>query len=247
MNRSVVIPAHNEAATVRRVVEAVHSDADEVIVVASSCTDDTESEARKGGAIVIREPILGKHYALRAGLGAARGKHVAFVDADLLSPISGIAERLFQGLKPGVLLAKGYYRRAFDGEARLTEICARPLLSITIPELARIRDPLCGEFAVVRERAMRWHFAPGFAVDLGFLMSAALEGEICEVDLGEKQHKHRSVFDLGLAAAQVSATILSPRFVATARKVQVHQYPDGCPTSIDVDTGFLNPLVFCKG
>lgn len=208
MKRSVVIPAHNEADTIADIISLVRPFADETIVVASACSDSTEVRARDSGAIVVPEPILGKHYAVRRGLSVARGQNVAFLDGDLVNPIDDLVERMFSSLTDEVLLAKGCYVRQADGEARLTEICARPLLALIYPSLAHFRDPLSGEFAVVNRAARQWRFAPGFAVDVGFLIQAAESGGVCEVELGRKQHKHRSVHALGRASVEVAATIL---------------------------------------
>ena len=240
MRRSVVIPAHNEEATIAMVVRAVRSDSDDIIVVASCCTDRTAAEATAAGARVTTVETLGKHYAIRRGLQAAAGDLVAFVDGDLVEPQGGLAGLLFEALSPGVSLAKGFYNRTEQSQARLTEICARPLLSLLRPSLAGIHDPLSGEYAVRRDLVRRWAFAPGFAVDLGFLLAAEREGEIREVNLGVKQHRHRSVLALGQAAVQVAATLLG-----TTTNSDCVVLPQPIPTTLDcvgIDIRSLPPL-----
>jgi glucosyl-3-phosphoglycerate synthase len=240
MMRSIVIPAHNEVATIFDVVRTVRADADEVIVVASACSDSTGDEAAKAGARVVTVGSLGKHHAIRAGLQIARGNVVAFLDGDLVEPSADLAARLFDALTPEVSLAKGYYERARDGEARLTEICARPLLTLLQPSIAQIRDPLSGEYAVVRERARRWPYAPGFAVDLGFLLTASREGHIKEVNLGVKRHKRRSVHELGQAAAQVAVTVLGT--IGHSQTISLPQSVGGAICLANVDISGLPPL-----
>lgn len=248
MNRSIIIPAHNEESTICSVIDHVRLSADEIIVVASACKDRTVHLSKERGVKVIEEHRPGKHYAIRAGLELARGKHVVFLDADLESPVVGIAELLFEGLKNDVVLAKGYYQRESDGEGRLTEICARPLLNLMIPELAHVRDPLVGEFAVVRESAIKWPLAPGYAVDLGFLICASRTGGYVEVNLGKKVHKHRSVHALGCAAVQVAATIInnatSPSGAQSTEMQNSHfrQYENGTCNEQKVDLVFLPPI-----
>lgn len=88
---SVVIPAYDEAArigdTVARVRAALAGvdDGVEIVVVDDGSTDATAAEARAAGAdVVIEQPHnLGKGAAVRTGVLAARGRTVAFTDADL--------------------------------------------------------------------------------------------------------------------------------------------------------------------
>lgn len=85
---SVVIPAHNEAATVRTVVAEAFRSLErlgvdgEVIVSASGCTDDTAEVAAAAGAEVVLAAV-GKGAALKAGAAHASGGVICMVDADV--------------------------------------------------------------------------------------------------------------------------------------------------------------------
>lgn len=85
---SVVIPAHDEEATVSSVIVDAFRGLDvlgapgEVIVSASGCTDNTEREAKRAGATVVTAP-LGKGAAIQAGVASASGDIVCLVDGDL--------------------------------------------------------------------------------------------------------------------------------------------------------------------
>jgi glycosyltransferase involved in cell wall biosynthesis len=85
MRALVVIPAHNERATIARVVTAVVTQAP-VLVVDDGSTDGTAAAARAGAAAVIRHPWRrGKGEALRTGIAEARRRgasHVVTMDAD---------------------------------------------------------------------------------------------------------------------------------------------------------------------
>jgi len=211
---SAIIAAFNEGNTVRSVVQSVAETVDEVLVVDSCSTDTTASEARRAGARVIRVSEPGKHHALRAGVQAARGNELVFMDADLINPSHGMARALLRHLRHNseISLVKGFYERYYIDKlsegGRLTEICARPLIAMFFPGLSYIRQPLSGEFAVRRTDLLDMPFAPGFGVDLGILIHCAAKGRIAQVDLGVKRHKHRPLLDLGRAAVDVSSTIL---------------------------------------
>jgi glycosyltransferase involved in cell wall biosynthesis len=87
---AIVIPAYNEAPTVREVVAEIPGEAaglpTEVIVVVAAAGDATAAEAAKAGALVCDVPVnRGQGAALRLGywLARARGANIiATIDAD---------------------------------------------------------------------------------------------------------------------------------------------------------------------
>jgi glycosyltransferase involved in cell wall biosynthesis len=81
---SVIIPTHNEALAIGRVLADIPSDlASEVIVVDSNSNDGTPEIAARMGARVIREPRRGYGRACLTGLAAASSPDVVvFLDGD---------------------------------------------------------------------------------------------------------------------------------------------------------------------
>jgi glucosyl-3-phosphoglycerate synthase len=85
---AVIIPAHDEAATVGDVVRdafrALHvlNTEGEVIVAASGCTDDTAEVAADAGARVVESPI-GKGAAVKTGILECRSDLICLMDADV--------------------------------------------------------------------------------------------------------------------------------------------------------------------
>lgn len=83
---SVVIPAYNEASLLPATLQALASvpEVDEVVVVDDGSADGTAEVAERLGAHCVRlARNRGKGAALRAGIEAARGDILAFLDADL--------------------------------------------------------------------------------------------------------------------------------------------------------------------
>jgi glucosyl-3-phosphoglycerate synthase len=228
---SVVIPARNEERTVADVVGALRAAlveriplVDEVVVIDSDSADRTAEVAARAGATVHRArdiaPELGaypgKGEALWKSLLVTAGDLLVFVDADLTQwgPhfVTGLLGPLFADA--GVLLVKGFYARvaAFtDGSVsteggRVTELVARPLLSLWWPELSGVVQPLAGEWAARRELMESLPIPVGYGVELSTLIDTAarhgLDG-VAQVDLDSRAHKHQADHDLALMAAEL--------------------------------------------
>ena len=93
---SIVIPAHDEAAVISRLLEALVSDPRavecEILVVANGCTDATVRIARSFEPVVrvVEIPTASKIAALEAGDAAAAAFPRAYVDADVLVDLSAL-------------------------------------------------------------------------------------------------------------------------------------------------------------
>jgi glucosyl-3-phosphoglycerate synthase len=228
---SVVIPARDEERTVAGVVGALRAALmeqvpliDEVVVIDSDSADRTATEAARAGATVYRArdiaPELGsypgKGEALWKSLHVTKGDLLVFVDADLTQwgPhfVTGLLGPLFA--EPGVMLVKGFYARVAagtDGSAsteggRVTELVARPLLSLWWPELSGVVQPLAGEWSARRELMESLAIPLGYGVELSTLLdTAARRGldAIAQVDLDARAHKHQTDHDLALMAAEL--------------------------------------------
>lgn len=95
MRLTVVVPAYREVSRIAGTVDTVRAELDdvaadgglEVLVVDDGSGDGTAEAAEAAGAVVVRQSEnRGKGAAVRAGMLAARGRTVAFLDADLAYP-----------------------------------------------------------------------------------------------------------------------------------------------------------------
>lgn len=233
---SVVLPALNEKETIGSVIDSISplvgGLVDELIVVDSGSTDDTEIRAIAAGArVVSREQALpeitprpGKGEVLWRSLAATRGDLVVFIDSDLIGPhpmfVPWLVGPLLTG--DGIHLVKSFYRRPLQsrdssgsegatGGGRVTELVARPLLAALRPELGCVLQPLGGEYAASRELLTSVPFAPGYGVEIGLLVDTydrlGLDA-IAQVNLGVRAHRNRSLAELGAMSRQVIATLL---------------------------------------
>lgn len=175
---SVVIPAHNEAATVAKVIEDCRRGLDslgtdgEVLVSASGCTDDTAEVAANAGARTIISP-LGKGAAIKAGLANVDGDIVCLIDGDIQyfgeRPLVAILiEPILHGIADATIT--DLYWRPLYPQMWLHAFFA-PLAGLLFPEML----PKCGSTPWSGQRAAVRELWPNalpddFTVDLELLM-----------------------------------------------------------------------------
>ena len=230
---SVCVPARDEGGTIGRIVETLvdlrrRAVIDEVVVIDAASTDGTARIAAELGADVYDQsdllpemgPVLGKGDAMWRSLSVVTGDVVCFVDADSedFGPhfVSGLIGPIL--CEPGVEYVKGFYRRPFksagvtepDGGGRVTELTAKPLLSLFYPDLAAVRQPLAGEFAARRSLLERLPWATGYGVEIAQLIDAYREvglDALAQVDLDVRQNRHQRLSALGPMASAVAAAV----------------------------------------
>jgi glycosyltransferase involved in cell wall biosynthesis len=122
---SIVIPAHNEAQVIARLLDSLLADSEsredenDIVVVCNGCTDDTAriAAARGPRVRVVEIPTPSKHAALRAGDDHARGFPRVYVDADVVitgADIRALTEPLDDGVS-GILATAPERRIPLDG------------------------------------------------------------------------------------------------------------------------------------
>lgn len=228
---SVCIPCKNEAATIAHLVSILHSElvaetglVDELIVLDDHSTDATARLAAEAGATVISVDQVndrhgdgrGKGNALWATVAVSRGDVIVWCDGDVTtvepSWVVGLVMPLLT--TEDVQLVKASYHRPTEhgGGGRTTELVARPLLSLFLPELSGLHQPLSGEFAARRSAIEQISFVQGWGVEIAMLADIADRfgaAAIAQVDVGQRLHRHQSLDSLGVQAAEVIATLLT--------------------------------------
>ena len=229
---SVCLPARNEEATVGLIVECLREQlvervalVDEVIVVDDHSTDRTADVAAAAGAKVVdARSVLpeygdghGKGEAMWKSLHASSGDIIAWCDADVRAFDTAFVVGLLGPLltEPGVDFVKGFYDRPLSeggtGGGRVTELAARPIISLLYPQLVPIVQPLAGEYAGRRLLLEQLPFVQGYGVDLGLLIDISERvGVDCiaQTDLGVRHHRNRPLDELSPQALAVLHTAL---------------------------------------
>ncbi len=229
---SVCLPAHNEASTVGPIVTAIreqlvdrHPLVDELLVIDDHSTDGTGEVAARAGADVVRTAELltacpngpGKGRALWKSVYASRGDVIVWCDADITNFTTAFVIGVLGPLltAPDVVYAKGFYRRPLgtggEGGGRVTELVARPLLSLLHPELTALAQPLSGEYGGHRRALEQVPFVAGYGVEVGLLIDLSRRfgiDALAQVDLGVRRHRNRSLEQLGPQAMTIMQVAL---------------------------------------
>lgn len=222
---SLALPTKNEETTVGKIIECALSCqplVDEIKVFDSGSTDNTVGVCSDLGVEVVRDEdtarslsiplVRGKGWNLWSSVYHTTGDIVAWIDTD----IENIHPRFILGIVAPFLtdhetiFTKGYYRRP-KGDARVTEILARPFLNMLFPEAADFIQPLAGEYAGTRKFLERATFYSGYSVEVAMLLQAVMEygsEHITQVFLDQRIHPLQDVPSLGRMAGSILYTLL---------------------------------------
>ena len=210
IGNSVIIPALNEATSIRSVVEFVRRSPQvhEVIVVDDGSLDGTPELALAAGAKVITSTLLGKGASMEDGVRESHGEHLLFLDGDLRALQPDMIERMLEPLEQG---RADFVKACFSRQAgRVTTLTAKPLIQIFFPELVHFSQPLGGIIAAKRSLLETMRFETDYGVDLGLLIDVwARKAKIEEVSIGHLEHESQSLERLGDMAKQVVRTLLN--------------------------------------
>lgn len=221
---SVCVPTLNEARTVGAILRSIREHlivnaelVDELAVVDSQSSDETVHIAEGEGATVFQdreilpdlEPSGGKGEALWKSLFALTGDIIVWIDAD----IENFDPRFVSGLlgpmlaHPDIGYVKAFYERPFrvegevlpSGGGRVSELVARPLISMFWPHLGGLLQPLSGEHAGRRNLLEQIPFFTQYAVELGLVIDITDRfglDALAQVDLVERVHRNRPLDEL---------------------------------------------------
>jgi glycosyltransferase involved in cell wall biosynthesis len=178
---AVVVPCHNEAATVGKVVRDFRAALPQatVVVVDNASTDDTAEVARRAGARVVREPRAGKGFALLSGLRDAKGAdYFVMVDGDDTYPAQDVV-KLLEAAQGGADMVVGTrLAGAEQGAFRAGHSLGNQLFNLLVRLLfgVRTRDLFSG-YRVLSRRFLETTplIARGFEVEAELSLQAVVQ------------------------------------------------------------------------
>ena len=206
---SVIIPALNEEKTIRQVINLVSRSTivDEILVIDDKSHDNTIKQSRLPKVRIYTSSIIGKGNSMRDGMLLANNEVVVFLDADIVTYPEKIAELLSSPILDD---EADFVKSCFDRQAgRVTELVAKPLLSILFPELAKFSQPLSGMIGAKKSWLKKIDFENDYGVDIGILLDMHTMGaRITEVNIGYIENRMQSWEQLGKMSREVSRSIL---------------------------------------
>ena len=123
--------------------------------------------------------------------------------------------------EPRLQYVKGYYQRPIvedgvlkeGGGGRVTELVARPLINLVVPDLSGFIQPLAGEYAGRRALLEQLPFFTGYAVEIGHLIDIAervgIEG-LGQVDLDRRVHPNQALEGLSRIGFVIPQAVMKP-------------------------------------
>lgn len=217
---TVIIPTLNEEEHIASVINfaKIQPNVSEIIVVDDKSLDHTVSIARQNNARVITSTKLGKGASMKDGILCAGNEIIVFLDGDI-DPYPHYTIKL---LTDPILNGEAdFVKSSFSRNAgRVTELVAKPLLSIFFPELMRFNQPLSGMIASKKSILEKLDFKEDYGVDIGILIDMFLMNfRIKEVEIGYLENKSKPWQALGKMSKEVAQTIIekaayskNPRF-----------------------------------
>jgi dolichyl-phosphate beta-glucosyltransferase len=154
---SLVIPAYKEEAILHNTLKEVRRylrrakqlGVTEIIVVAANGNDATAQIAKKHKksfqhfSVIEPGPKVGKGRDVKLGVLAAKGKYIAFTDADLATPINHLSE-MWRELEAGkdIVIGIRNLREIHTGYRAAVSVCSNALTRAIV--LPGIPDTQCG-------------------------------------------------------------------------------------------------------
>jgi HAD superfamily phosphoserine phosphatase-like hydrolase len=206
---SVIIPALNEEKTIRQVIQLLDKSpmVGEILVIDDKSYDNTIKQARLPRVKIYTSPIIGKGASMRDGIQLAKGDVLVYVDADILTYPADIVDLMAGPILKG---EADFVKSTFDRQAgRVTELVAKPLLSLLFPDMPPFSQPLSGMIAGKKSFFRKLEIENDYGADVGILIDMwNLGARIKEVNIGYIENRMQTWEQLGKMSREVSRAIL---------------------------------------
>jgi glucosyl-3-phosphoglycerate synthase len=137
----------------------------------------------------------------------ANNEIIIYLDADITTYPPNIIDLMTEAI---ISDKADFVKSFFDRQAgRVTELVAKPLLSLLFPEISHFSQPLSGMIAGKKSFFEKVNFENDYGVDVGLLIDMHhLKARISEVNIGYIENRMQSWEALGKMSKEVSSAIL---------------------------------------
>jgi cellulose synthase/poly-beta-1,6-N-acetylglucosamine synthase-like glycosyltransferase len=212
---TVIIPALNEAGNIRLLIQEVLATIPaEVVVVDNGSTDETAVEAAYDSVIVVKENRRGYGYACAAGVAAATGDILVFMDGDrsflpaeiprLVQPIYDNEADLVLGSRMGSQMETGAMLLHQRFGNWIVACLMKPLYSLDLTDLGPFRAIRRSLLLSLQMEEMTF----GWPTEM-IVKTACCEGRIQEVPITYRQRRAGQ----SKVSGTLRGTLLATRFI----------------------------------
>ena len=231
---SVIIPALNEEKTISQVISLAGNSpfVDEILVIDDKSSDNTVKNARLPKVKIYTSPELGKGSSIRDGMLLAKNEILVYLDADIVTYPMDVIDLL---AGPIIRDEADFVKSYFDRQAgRVTELVAKPLLSILFPDLTVFSQPLSGMIACKKSLMKRIEIENDYGVDVGILLDMySLGVRIKEVNIGYLENRMQNLEQLSRMSREVTRAILKRVRNAKVRNLETLENINMIRTQMD--------------
>lgn len=222
---TIIIPVLNEEKTIASVISYCQAKplVSEIIVVDDKSFDNTVKYAAEAGAKVITSTKIGKGASMKDGMLCAKNEIIVFLDGD----IDPYPERMIEQMT-GPLINNEYdfIKATFArNSGRVTELVAKPLLSMFFPSLSHYTQPLSGMIAGRKSFFEKIEFFNDYGVDIGILIDMhTQQARICEINIGYIENDSKPLHELGRMSKEVASAIIKKAFSQDSKSVSMEEF-----------------------
>lgn len=222
---TVIIPTLNEEKTISNVIKYCRSKSvvSEVIVVDDKSFDNTVKLAREAGATTITSTRLGKGASMRDGLLCAKNEIILFLDGD----IDPYPEKMIEQMTEPIIKDQyDFIKASFArNSGRVTELVAKPLLSMFFPGLSHYTQPLSGMIAGKKSFFENIDFFNDYGVDIGILIDMHTQkARILEMNIGYIENDSKPLHELGKMSKEVASAIIKKAFSQNTNAISMEEF-----------------------
>lgn len=222
---TIIIPALNEERTIAKVVNYCWTKpmVSEVIVVDDLSFDHTVKHATEAGAKVITSTKIGKGASMKDGMLCAKNEIIVFLDGDIDPYPEKMIEQMSEPLMNNEYdFIKATFAR---NSGRVTELVAKPLLSMFFPSLSHYSQPLSGMIAGRKSFFEKIDFFNDYGVDIGILIDMhMLDARIAEINIGYIENDSKPLHELGKMSKEVASAIIKKAFSQNSKAVSMEEF-----------------------
>ncbi|TDO27968.1 HAD-IB family phosphatase [Sediminibacterium goheungense] len=222
---TIIIPALNEEKTIAKVVNYCWSKplVSEIIVVDDQSFDKTVQYATEAGARVITSTRIGKGASMKDGMLCAQNEIIVFLDGDIDPYPDKMIEQM---TAPLIHNEYDFIKATFSrNSGRVTELVAKPLLSMFFPALSHYSQPLSGMIAGRKSFFEKLEFFNDYGVDVGILIDMHNQGaRITEINIGYIENDSKPLHELGKMSKEVASAIIKKAFSQNNKAVSIEEF-----------------------